>query len=111
MKIKKILIIVLVIVLIGILFLKINNLFYHQKYFSDSKNNFKDVNFNSIESWMSPKMIGKKFDLNKKDIEEILGDEIKFKDEEKPIDEYCRNKKIDCDIIVEKLNNKIKDGN
>jgi hypothetical protein len=77
----------------------------HKEYLDIDKQNLQ------IENWMTLEFISKKFEIKKEEIENEISKiennnsiKLKLKDKKKPISEICEDNQIDCEILIENLN-------
>jgi hypothetical protein len=64
-----------------------------------------------IEDWMTLQFIAREFKIKRSEINEIFEVELNNKDYRTPIDKICKDKKLECEIIIVKLNEKANNYN
>lgn len=72
----------------------------HQNYFRN--------NHPQIESWMTPNSVLRHFNVSESDLFRELNVTNSSKNLVTPISKICTTKKIDCQLLLERLNNLVK---
>lgn len=107
---KLVLILAVMICLFSLISFKVNKISYNKHLLSKHSEYFDlDDSEKKIVDWMSLRYVKTNFNFKKDfDFEESLNvTKLKFKDYKMSLEEFCFNKKLDCDIIIENLNSNV----